>query len=86
MGKEAGGEFWVLHRWLRGAIRARNPRLMVGFMLFWPKKCQSVTDNAGLDRVTRADWTQIHHHGSAWESGSGAATTTRLTSTLYTQI
>ena len=55
MGKEAGGEFWVLHRWLRGAIRARNPRLMVGFMLFWPKKCQSVTDNAGLDLVTRAD-------------------------------
>ena len=55
MGKEAGGEFWVLHGWLCGAIRARNPRLMVGFMLFWPKKCQSVTDKVAPGRVTRAD-------------------------------
>ena len=44
MGKESGGEFWVLHRCLRGAIRARNPWFVVGFMLFWPEKCQSVTD------------------------------------------
>ena len=55
VGKEARGEFWMLHRWLRGAMRSRNPRLMVEFVLFLPQKCLSVTDNAGLDRVTRAD-------------------------------
>ena len=55
VGKEAGGEVGMLRRWLRGAVRARNPRLMVGFMLFWPQKCQSVTDNVAPGRVTRAD-------------------------------